>query len=75
MKYTIKQYLRYQDLIKMITTNYLYIGDYKIDKGTQFLWRRIYLSNGETINFPGNDELIDYLNDNYVTEIKFVDGD
>ncbi len=73
MNYTIEQYLKYQKTIKTILLKYIYIGDYSIDDNTQFLWRRIYLSNGEFIHFDSNEELMNYINDNYVKEFKFVD--
>lgn len=73
MNYTIEQYLKYQNTIKTILLKYIYIGDYSIDDNTQFLWRRIYLSNGEFIYFDSNEELMNYINDNYVKEFKFVD--
>jgi hypothetical protein len=73
MNYTIEQYLKYQNTIKIILLKYIYIGDYSIDDNTQFLWRRIYLSNGEFIHFDSNEELMNYINDNYVKEFKFVD--
>lgn len=73
MNYTIEQYLKYQSTIKTILLKYIYIGDYSIDDNTQFLWRRIYLSNGEFIYFDSNEELMNYINDNYVKEFKFVD--
>lgn len=73
MNYTIEQYLKYQNTIKTILLKYIYIGDYLIDDNTQFLWRRIYLSNGEFIYFDSNEELMNYINDNYVKEFKFVD--
>ena len=73
MNYTIEQYLKYQKTIKTILLKYIYIGDYSIDDNTQFLWRRIYLSNGDFIHFDSNEELMNYINDNYVKEFKFVD--
>lgn len=73
MNYTIEQYLKYQNTTKTILLKYIYIGDYLIDDNTQFLWRRIYLSNGEFIYFDSNEELMNYINDNYVKEFKFVD--
>lgn len=73
MNYTIEQYLKYQKTIKTILLKYIYIGDYSIDDNTQFLWRRIYLSNGEFIHFDSNEKLMNYINDNYVKEFKFVD--
>ncbi len=73
MNYTIEQYLKYQNTIKTILLKYIYIGDYSFDDNTQFLWRRIYLSNGNFIHFDSNEELMEHVNNNYVREITFVD--
>ena len=69
--YTIHQYLKYQETIKTILTQYSYIGDYNLDKDTQFLWRKIMLSDGTIINFDTHKDLMYYINNNFVTSIRF----
>lgn len=71
--YTIEEYLEYQEHIKNIRKEYIYIGDYSFDNNTQFLWKRIYLSNEETINFDSHRDLLEYVNNNFVNEVKFVE--
>jgi hypothetical protein len=70
--YSIDEYLEYQEHVSLLKKEYFYIGEHLLDENSQFLWKRIYLSNGETIEFDSHYDLLEYINKNFVTDVKII---